>query len=117
MAELEQMMMAEMAAEQQQISDQRQKMILSERAKYEAMIRQKIQRNLNADGLQGKTCSIYLKLASGGLILDVQRIEGEQLACSETIRAVRKSEPLPVSSDPEVFAQLKEIKLRLDIEN
>jgi len=105
-SELEQ----QMQQEQQRLATERKAQVLSEVDKYQALIRDKIYSNLIA----GVDAVVSIRLAPGGLVIDVSCQKGDRVACRDALVAVRKSEPLPVSADADVFAELRVIKLTLN---
>ena len=100
--ELEEQMMEEAAA----IDAAKQEFVLTEVDKYNLLIRNKIKRNWIAPEHKG-SCIFRINMAPGGLILGISVLSGDQQHCDTGRRAIRKSEPLPVSSDPDIFAVLK----------
>ncbi|EWH11035.1 protein TolA [Catenovulum agarivorans DS-2] len=105
---LEQQMKAEMEAR----NAQRQQYIMSERDKYVALIRSAIQSNLFTDpSLAGTSCKLNIKLANNGFVTQVKTLSGHPQTCQEAERAVYKTNQMPVSEDPEVTAQLRDINL------
>jgi len=104
--ELEQQMLEEQKA----ITAEHQKFVISEVEKYQLWIRDKIRGNLN----EGVDAVVRLRLAPGGLVIDANCIEGADIACRDALIAVKKSEPLPVSQDKDVFAKLRDIRLKLN---
>jgi colicin import membrane protein len=85
--------------------------------KYKALIQQKIQQNVN-----NNLCGLdYLSLAfeitllpSGELLSDpILKNSSQNISCDEAVeRAIFQSEPLPVPTDPKLFAKLKKLKLK-----
>jgi len=50
----------------------------------------------------------------GGVVLKVDRVAGDDALCRAAINAVYKPSNLPVSKDPAVFAQLRDINLTVE---
>ncbi len=113
--------LAEEKAAQQKLEKELQRQILEEKAmlnaaqeqyvlteadKYNLLIRNKIKRNWIAPEQKG-SCVFKIKIAPGGLIMGIDVISGNSQHCDSGRRAINKSEPLPMSSDPDVFAVLK----------
>jgi colicin import membrane protein len=111
--EAEQRRQAEIAAQQRAAAEQR---AMSELQKYTALIKNKVSRNW-IQGNQKGQCVLEVRLASSGLILDVRELSGEPGICRSAKAAVYKSDPLPVSTDPAVFAKMRVLRLDLDPED
>lgn len=108
----EEQLAKQLAAEQ---AAQRQQEILSERDKYRALIKQRIEANLFVnDGFRGKRCRLNIRLAPGGLVLKVTVLEGDEQLCRAARTAISNSGDLPVSRNPDVFAELKNINLTVE---
>lgn len=89
----------------------------SEIDKYKALIQQKIQQNVNNNlcGLDYLSLSFEITLLPSGELLNdpVLNDSSGNLSCDEAVeRAIYQSEPLPVPTDPKIFAKLKKIKLK-----
>lgn len=89
----------------------------SEIDKYKALIQQKIQQNVNNNlcGLDYLSLSFEITLLPSGELLNdpVLKNSSGNLSCDEAVeRAIYQSEPLPVPTDPKIFAKLKKIKLK-----
>lgn len=92
----------------------RQNQVLTEVDRYKMLITNKIQRNwLKPSNPQG-TCTLKLKIGPGGIVIDVSEGIGDPVLCRSAIVAVRKAEPLPVPTDPEVFEKIRAINLLMD---
>jgi len=113
----EAMIAEQMAAEQSQVNKARERRILSEIEKYTLLISAAIQRQWNTDeSMQGKQCVLNIKLARSGTVFSVKPISGDKIVCKSAQDAVYKAGTLPVSSDPDVYAKLKEINLTVQPE-
>lgn len=113
-AEQERILEEQLKAEQATRNAKRQRQVMSEIGKYTALIEQTIKRNWIVDpSMKGKSCRLNIRLASNGLVTQVTTLEGDANVCRSAQSAVLKSDTLPVSSDPEVFAEMKEINLTL----
>ncbi|MDH5433165.1 MAG: cell envelope integrity protein TolA [Gammaproteobacteria bacterium] len=110
---LEQEMLAQMEADVAELANARENQILTEIDKYKNLIDGKIKRNWIAPEIRG-FCIFRLKLAPGGLLLTVEEVEGDSAHCESGQRAIYKSEPLPVPKEPDIFEQVRNIKLTLD---
>lgn len=89
----------------------------SEIDKYKALIQQKIQQNVNNNlcGLDYLSLSFEITLLPSGELLNDPTLKdsSKNLSCDEAVeRAIYQSEPLPVPTDPKIFAKLKKIKLK-----
>ncbi|WP_416308027.1 cell envelope integrity protein TolA [Neptunicella sp. SCSIO 80796] len=110
---MEEQLQAEMASRQRARSSQ----VLSEVQKYKALIYNTIQRNLIVDdSMNGKKCRLNIRLASNGFVTNVSVLGGDGIVCDAARRAVLKSETLPVSSDPDIYQQLRDINLTVEPE-
>lgn len=113
----EAMIAEQMAAEQAQVNQARQRQVLSEVEKYTILISATIQRHWNVDeSMKGKQCVLNIKLAPSGTVFSVKPLSGDKFVCKSAQDAIYKANTLPVSKDPEVYAQLKEINLTVQPE-
>ena len=87
--------------------------MLSEAQKYKGLIKGKISRNWITPN-QNEVCILNIRLGPGGIVLDVRVVSGVASVCRSAIAAVYKSDPLPVSKDPDVFNKMRNIELELD---
>ncbi|WP_258872245.1 cell envelope integrity protein TolA [Thalassotalea euphylliae] len=106
---LAEQMAQEMAARQRARGQQMQ----SEISRYTALITQTIKRHLITDRstMEGKSCKLTITLAPSGFVTNVQTGQGSAVVCNAAKNAVYKAATLPVSKDPEVFAQMRRISL------
>lgn len=110
----EQEMQDALAAEQSQLSAARSQQLMSEVNKYKAMITSTIQRNLVVDdSMRGKSCKVQVRLASDGFVTNVSILGGDGQVCRATQNAINKAGRLPVSPEPDVYQQMKEINLEV----
>lgn len=110
---MEEQLQAEMAVRQKARSAQ----VLTEVQKYKSLIYSAIQRNLIVDdSMNGKKCRLNIRLASNGFVTNVKVLGGDNFVCEAARRAVLKSETLPVSSDPDIYEQLRDINLTVEPE-
>jgi hypothetical protein len=92
-----------------------QKHVASEKQRYTALIKATIERNLIVnDALKGKRCSLNIRLGIGGVVLKVNQLSGDDALCRAVINAVYKPANLPVSRDPAVSAELRDINLTVE---
>ncbi|WP_333606829.1 cell envelope integrity protein TolA [Arsukibacterium sp.] len=109
----ERAMQEQMAAEAEARRRARSQQTLTEVQRYTAMISDTIRRNLLTDErtMRGRTCRINVRLATSGFVTQVSVVSGDQVVCDAAVRAVNRAGTLPVSSDPDVYNQLKDITL------
>lgn len=103
---IEREMELQMLAEAEALSAAQQQQVLSEVDKFNLLIKNKIKRNWIAPEQKG-SCIFRINIAPGGLIIGINILSGDSQHCDSGRRAINKSEPLPISSDPDVFAVLK----------
>lgn len=116
-AEQEKLLEEQLQAEQATRQNRRSKQVLSEVQKYQALIKQTIQRNLIVDdSMKGKTCRLNIRLASNGLVTQVKELAGDKILCRAAISAVYKSDTLPISSEDDVYQEFKEFNLTVEPE-
>ena len=116
-AEQERAMQEQLAKEAQARAAARARQAATEVQRYTALIRDAIQRNLLVDeGMRGKSCRINIRLASNGFVTKVGVLSGDKAVCDATVRAVNRAGTLPVSADPDVYNQLKDINLTVSPE-
>lgn len=111
-AEREAQLKKEMAEERARRQAARRQQVLSEIEKYQALIRQTIQRNWTVDdSMQGKSCELTISVAPSGFVKSVDTGNGDASVCRSARNAVLKANTLPVSEDPEIYQQMSTIKL------
>lgn len=116
-AEQERAMQEQLAKEAQARAAARARQATTEVQRYTALIRDAIQRNLLVDeSMRSKSCRINIRLASNGFVTRVGVISGDKAVCDATVRAVNRAGTLPVSADPDVYNQLKDINLTVSPE-
>ena len=91
----------------------RGRQVLSEAQKYLALVKQKVYRNWIKPNQSG-ICLLKIRLGPGGIVISVNDVSGLQEICRAAKAAVYKAEPLPVSSDPEVFKKMRIFELEFD---
>lgn len=111
---LEEQIRKEEAALKKKQDAARQKRVLSEAEKYISRIKAKVQGSWIQPGTfqSGSQCTVAVKLIPAGEIVDmkVSNCRGGSIFQRSVELAVRKASPLPVPSDPEVFAALRDIE-------
>ncbi|MBZ9612718.1 cell envelope integrity protein TolA [Rheinheimera maricola] len=116
-AEQERLMQEQLAKEAQARSAARTRQAATEVERYTALIRGAVQRNLLVDeSMRGRSCRINIRLASNGFVTQVGVINGDKTVCDAAVRAVNRAGTLPVSADPDVYNQLKDINLTVSPE-
>ncbi len=106
---------SKLAAEKQAVTDrvrtENAKIAAQATADAEALIRQKIEQNWNRPStVQGKlACTIRVNLIPGGdvMLVGVEKSSGNKIFDASAERAVHKSSPLPVPTDPQVFEKFR----------
>ncbi len=109
---LEREMQQQMDDETEALNAAKQQQVMTEVDKFKSLIQGKIKRNWLKPEASGY-CVFRINLAPGGLVIGVAILEGDNQHCESGQRAIYKAEPLPVSEDPDVFAELRNIKLTL----
>ena len=99
---------AERAAQAQR----RRKQVMSEVDRYRALITSKVQSFLYADdSFKGKECRLNIRLATSGYVTQVKRLGGDDALCRAAEAAVRRPDKLPMSDDPAVYEQIRDINI------
>lgn len=112
-AEKQRQAAAEQARIQAEQNAAREQKVMSELQKYKALITNKISRNWIVGNASG-VCVLDVRLGSGGFVLDVNQVSGEEVICRSAKAAVYKADPLPVPADMDVFNKMRTIRLTLD---
>jgi colicin import membrane protein len=111
--QMERLMQEQLQAEQAEQalrSQQRQRYILTEKEKYQAMIKGKIMQNWYVDdSMRGKSCRIQIRLSSTGFVISIKSLGGDKVVCVAGEQAVRRAGDLPMSKDSSVYNELKDI--------
>jgi len=115
-AEMERIMQEQLAQEHAAQQERRRKQVLTEVERYTALIQQTIKRNLYSDdSYKGKTCRLNIRLATTGFVTSIRVLGGNDALCRAAESAVRRAEKLPVSDAPDVYEQLKDITLKVEL--
>lgn len=115
-AEMERIMQEQLAQERAAQQERRRQQVLTEVERYTALIQQTIKRNLYSDdSYNGKTCRLNIKLATTGFVTSIRILGGNDALCRAAESAVRRAEKLPVSDAPDVYEQLKDITLKVEL--
>jgi colicin import membrane protein len=111
---LEHKIRSDLAMEKKKEARENQKQIHAEISKYRAMIQSTIQRSLILqDTMRDQECVVQLRLAEDGFVTSIRRVSGSQVLCRQAEAAIYKSKRLPVSSDPRVYQEMKNINLTI----
>lgn len=110
-AEREKLLAEQMAAEMAIRNKARQQQMMSEVQRYAALITSVIDQNMINDRstMEGKSCKLMISLAPSGFVTQARVVSGDGVVCEAAKRAVYKAGTLPVSKDPEVFKEMRNI--------
>ncbi|MBU2977418.1 cell envelope integrity protein TolA [Alteromonas sp. C1M14] len=111
-AEMDKILQEQLEAERAAQAKRRQQQVLSEVDRYRALITATVQRYLiDDDSFTGKECRLNIRLATSGFVTQVTRLEGNDALCRAAESAVRRPDKLPMSDDPSVYEQIKDINI------
>jgi colicin import membrane protein len=107
------MLQEQLAAESDARRRARAQQAVTEVQRYTAMISDAITRNLIKDEstMRGRSCRLNIRLASNGFVTSVSVVNGDRAVCDAAVRAVNRAGTFPMSQDPDVYNQLKDINL------
>jgi len=107
----EKLLAEQMAVEMATRNKARQQQMMSEIQRYGALITNVIDQNMINDRstMEGKSCKLMISLAPSGFVTQVRVVSGDAVVCEAAKRAVYKAGTLPVSKDPEVFKEMRNI--------
>ena len=110
-AKREKQLADQMAAEMATRNKARQQQMMSEVQRYAALITNVIDQNMINDRstMEGKSCKLMISLAPSGFVTKASVVSGDAVVCEAAKRAVYKAGTLPVSKDPEVFKEMRNI--------
>lgn len=115
-AELERQKQEQLAQEQAAQRQRRQQQVLTEVERYQALIKQTIMRYLIEDSdFAGKQCRLNIRLATTGLVTKVTVMSGDGALCRAAQAAVLRPDKLPVSAEADVYEELKNINLTVEL--
>lgn len=87
----------------------------SEVEHYGALIVDTLRRHMKTDpAMRGKTCRLTLTLANDGTITAMIADKGDPQVCQAGINAAQKAGRVPMSRDPAIYRQLRQITLLID---
>jgi len=101
----------QMAAEMATRNKARKQQMMSEIQRFAALITNVIDQNMINDRstMEGKSCKLMISLAPSGFVTRVSITSGNAVVCEAAKRAVYKAGTLPVSKDPEIFKEMRNI--------
>jgi len=115
-AEMERIMQEQMEAERAAQQKRRQQQVLSEVDRYKALIQNKIIQGLyNDSAYKGKQCRLNIRLATTGFVTQVRTLGGDPALCRAAEAAVRRPDKLPMSAEADVYQELKDINLTVEL--
>lgn len=103
----------QMANEMASRNQARQQQVMTEIERYSALIKQSIKQRMITDRstMTGKSCRLKITLAPSGFVIKVQVQNGDPVVCDAANVAIGKAGNLPVSKDPEVFKEMRNITI------
>ncbi len=103
----------QMAAEMASRNKARQQQMMTEVQRYAALITGVINQNMINDRstMEGKSCKLLISLAPSGFVTKASVTGGDAVVCEAAKRAVYKAGTLPVSKDPEVFKEMRNLRV------
>ncbi|MEI6894809.1 MAG: cell envelope integrity protein TolA [Colwellia sp.] len=105
------MLAQQMANEMASRNQARKQQVMTEIERYSALITQQINQRMITDSstMANKSCKLTLTLAPSGFVVDVKVGQGDKVVCDAANIAIGKAGKLPVSKDPEVFKEMRNI--------
>lgn len=104
--------------EQKRLQAERDKQIQGIIQQYQALIKQKVQRNWTkpATAREGMSCDIFVKMMPGGNVLEarVTKSSGDPVFDRSVENAVRRSAPLPLPPDATLFKHFRELEFNFN---
>jgi len=112
-AQQEELLAQQMAAEMANRNKARRQQLMSEINRYSALITQTISRNMIKDRstMEGKSCKLSISLAPSGFVTQVKIGQGNRIVCEAAKTAIYKAGTLPVSKDPEIFKEMRNVSV------
>jgi colicin import membrane protein len=109
----EKLLAEQMAVEMATRNKARQQQMMSEIQRYAALITNVIDQNMINDRstMEGKSCKLMISLAPSGFVTQARVVDGNAIVCEAAKRAVYKAGTLPVSKDPEIFKEMRNISV------
>ncbi len=109
-------MQKQMEAEAAELKAAYQEQVSTEVDKYNKWIQEKIEKNWFKPETKNH-CTFRIRISPGGLVLNIDVIEGAPAHCDSGRRAIMRAEPLPMSKDPGVYEVLKIRTFKLENES
>lgn len=111
-AEMDRVLQEQLEAERAEQARRNQQRVMSEVDRYRALITATVQRYLiDDDSFSGKECRLNIRLATSGFVTQVTRLGGNDALCRAAETAVRKPDKLPMTDDPAVYEQIRDINI------
>tara|TARA_B100001094_G_C18187632_1_gene804918 strand:+ start:599 stop:1525 length:927 start_codon:yes stop_codon:yes gene_type:complete len=111
---LEKKLREQLAEEKKREAKEAHQKVKAEISRYRAMIQSTIKRNLILqESMRGKECVVQLDLAEDGFVTRIKRLSGNAVVCRQAEAAIHKSRRLPVSPNPLVYSEMKNINLTI----
>ncbi|MGL1959411.1 MAG: cell envelope integrity protein TolA [Colwellia sp.] len=110
-AQQDELIAQQMAAEMANRNKARRQQMMSEIQRFAALITNIIDQNMINDRstMEGKSCKLTISLAPSGFVTQARVNSGDEVVCEAAKRAIYKAGTLPVSKDPEVFKEMRNI--------
>jgi colicin import membrane protein len=110
------MLAEQMADEMATRNKARNQQVMTEVQRYSALITQRINQYMITyrSTMADKSCRLTITLASSGFVIDVKVGQGNKVVCDAANIAIGKAGTLPVSKDPEVFKEMREIAVTVE---
>ena len=113
-AEEQELLQEQMAAEEARLAAERDKAAQSEIAQYVGLIKQKVERNWRKPSAirAGLSCTVFVRLIPGGGVshVEITKSSGDGIFDASVEAAVKKAEPLPVPPDPDLFDRFRDVR-------
>ena len=110
------MLAEQMADEMATRNKARNQQVMTEVQRYSALITQRINQYMITDRstMADKSCRLTITLAPSGFVIDVKVGQGNKVVCDAANIAIGKAGTLPVSKDPDVFKEMREIAVTVE---
>ena len=110
------MLAEQMADEMATRNKARNQQVMTEVQRYSALITQRINQYMITDRstMADKSCRLTITLAPSGFVIEVKIGRGDKVVCDAANIAIGKAGSLPVSKDPEVFKEMREIAVTVE---
>jgi colicin import membrane protein len=110
------MLAEQMADEMATRNKARNQQVMTEVQRYSALITQRINQYMITDRstMADKSCRLTITLSPSGFVIEVKVGRGDKVVCDAANIAIGKAGTLPVSKDPEVFKEMREIAVTVE---